>query len=166
MEGSPAAGAGVFTGLTDAQVALVLAVGNDPLKLCAAAQGLLRLPGDAFGAELSDQHLAERNTRPASGLLQRALEFDGSPLDVARPAEHRVVGTCRHYAVLATAFLRAVRIPARARCGFASYFVPGKHVDHWITEHWSEGDRRWLRTDPEVLGTDTVDRPDDLRPAD
>jgi hypothetical protein len=105
--------------------------------------------------------MAERNTRPATALLQRALELDSSPLSVTRPPQHRVVGTCRHFAVLATAYLRAVAIPARARCGIASYFVPGKYVDHWIVEYWAAAER-WVRIDTEILGTDRVQAPHDL----
>jgi hypothetical protein len=111
--------------------------------------------------------MLERNLRPASALLQRVLELDGSKsLDHPRPAERRVVGTCRHFTVLATAFLRAVGAPARARCGFAAYFVPPKKVDHWIVEYWSGEDRRWIRVDPEHLDRPTpgTSRPHDLRP--
>jgi hypothetical protein len=77
-----------------------------------------------------------------------------------------VVGTCRHFAIMATAFLRACGLPARARCGFAAYFTPPKKVDHWIIEHWSITDQRWVRTDPEYvdLATPGSARPNDLRP--
>jgi transglutaminase-like putative cysteine protease len=111
--------------------------------------------------------MLERNLRPARALLQRVLELDGSEsLDHPRPAEQLVVGACRHFAVLATAFLRAVGAPARARCDFAAYFIPPKQVDHWIVEYWSEEDRRWIRVDPEYLDLPTpgTARPNDLRP--
>ncbi|CAN5789321.1 hypothetical protein BH23ACT2_BH23ACT2_06420 [soil metagenome] len=95
--------------------------------------------------------MAERILRPASALLQRALELDSTePLDHPRPPERRVVGTCRHFAVMAAAFLRAVGVPARARCGFTAYFTPPKKVDHWIVELWSSEERRWIRVDPRV----------------
>lgn len=158
---------GPLTELTTEQQGLVAGLGPEPRDLCRAAQGLLVAPLDASGAGLSEQRLLERNLRPASALLQRALDLDGSaPLGTPRPAERRVVGTCRHFAVLATAFLRAVGVPARARCGFAAYFIPPKKVDHWIVEHWSEEDRRWIRVDPEYLDRTTpgVARPHDLRP--
>ncbi|MEV0232908.1 hypothetical protein [Nonomuraea sp. NPDC050786] len=32
-------------------------------------------------------------------------------------------------------------IPARARCGFATHFARGKHLDHWITEYRHAGER-------------------------
>jgi len=56
--------------------------------------------------------------------------------------------------------LRARAIPARARCGFETYFQPGRNNDHWITEYWDG--TRWVRIDSEILGFDIVDRPEDL----
>ena len=67
--------------------------------------------------------------------------------------------------LLATAFLRAADVPARARCGFATYFVPPQKVDHWIVEYWSHEERRWIRIDPEYVNLETPhpSRPHDLR---
>ena len=161
------ASAGPFTELTAVHAALVQGLGLDALGLCRVAQGLLVAPPNASGAGMDERRLAERNMRPASALLERALELGPSlsPTDL-RPAEQRVVGTCRHYAVLATAFLRAVNIPARARCGFAAYFFPPKKVDHWIIEYWPNVDRGWIRVDPEYLdrATPSPSRTEDLRP--
>jgi hypothetical protein len=147
---------GPLTELDGAQRALVETLPAYPVQLCAAAQGLLVLPG----AELSPRRLEERNTRPARRILQAALSRAGDELDVPRPLKARVTGTCRHFAVLSCAFLRARDIPARARCGFETYFQPGRNHDHWITEHW-DGDR-WVRIDSEILGVGIVDRPEDL----
>jgi hypothetical protein len=158
---------GPFTALTAEQVALVERLGREPLAMCLAAQRLLISPLDAMVIGVSEPRRSERNIRPATLLLDRALELDGrTPFDRERPPEHRVVGTCRHFAVLATAFLRAVDIPARARCGFAAYFVTPQKVDHWTVEVWSADDQRWVRIDPEYVGRDTPleARPDDLRP--
>ena len=157
---------GALTELPVEHAELIRQLSLDPEGLCRIAQGLLVAPTDAFGAGLSDQRMAERNTRPARDLLQRAIALDpGSPLQQPRPAEQRVIGTCRHFAVLATAFLRAAGVPARARCGFAAYFVPPKKVDHWITEYWSSEGRRWVRIDVEYLDLATPGpaRPNDLR---
>jgi hypothetical protein len=158
---------GPLTTLTDAQVEMVEALGRDPVELCEAAQRLLISPLDAVVAGLSEERQSERNIRPATVLLARAIELHPTtPLAEERPLEHRVVGTCRHFATLATAFLRAVDIPARARCGFATYFVMPQKVDHWVVEVWSADERRWVRIDPEYVGRATpLDaRPDDLRP--
>jgi hypothetical protein len=158
---------GPLTHLTAVQTEMICGLGLDPTGLCRAVQGLVVQPGDAQGAGLSEQRMAERNTRPASALLQRLQELDAAaPLNEPRPVERRVVGTCRHFAVLATAFLRAVGVPSRARCGFATYFVPPKKVDHWVVEHWSSDDRRWIRIDPEILERETLGpaQAEDLRP--
>jgi hypothetical protein len=61
-----------------------------------------------------------------------------------RPPEWRLAGSCRHFTLLAVAALRAHGIPARARCGFARYFTPGRYGDHWVVEHWQD---RWVLAD-------------------
>jgi hypothetical protein len=72
------------------------------------------------------------------------------PLSAARPVERRMVGNCRHFSTLSAALLRHAGIPARARCGFGMYFEPGKYVDHWVTEYWHAGERRWVRIDSQL----------------
>ena len=158
--------AGPLTGLTRDQCEIIRGLALGPEDLCRVAQSLLVSPPDAVGVGLSAQRLAERNTRPAGALFARALQLDSTiPLGQERPLELRVVGTCRHFAVLATAFLRAVGVPARGRCGFATYFVPPRKVDHWIVEFWSDRQDRWIRTDPEYLDrpTPAIAHTEDLR---
>ena len=161
------AGPGPYTELDRPTCELIRSLELDPVGLCVVAQGLLVAPSDAFGAGLDAERMMERNTRPAAALLARAFELDAAtPIQEPRSDARRVVGTCRHYAVLATAFLRAVGTPARARCGFAAYFVPPKFVDHWIVEYWSDADERWVRIDPEYVHRTTPGgaRSEDLRP--
>lgn len=155
---------GPLTWLNDAQIKLVRALGTHPTDLCRAVQGLLTLPETADGSGLSAERLAERNTRPATAILSRALELDNSDLAAARSDSKRVVGTCRHFAILSTAFLRATGIPARARCGFACYFQPPKKLDHWTTEYWSPTEARWIRIDSEVLDLGVVRHAENLAP--
>jgi hypothetical protein len=158
---------GPLTSLTTAHAEAVRLLALDPRGLCHTVQGLLVSPSDAAAAGLREQRMAEINIRPASALMQRVIELDGdSPLTHPRPPAQRVVGTCRHFATLATAFLRAANVPARARCGFATYFVPPRKVDHWIVEYWSGEDGRWIAIDPEYIDRDTPStaRPEDLRP--
>lgn len=162
MEPAFYASPGPFTELSQPQVELVRAIGSEPEGLCRAAQAILIPPADAFGADLSPLRMAERNTRAARLLLDRALELDPSPLDEPRQPAQRVVGTCRHFAVMACAFLRAVGTPARARCGFATYFEASKAVDHWVVEYWWAGAGRWVRIDPEILGLEVISHPEDL----
>ena len=155
---------GPHTELAPEQATAVRALGLDPRGLCRLAQGLVRDPGDAFGTSLTPEQLADRNTRPVRTLLERLAERDPAPLDQPRLPDHRIVGTCRHVAVLATALLRAASVPARARCGFASYFVPDRWVDHWITELWSPGEARWIRVDAEIMDLGVVHDAFDLPP--
>jgi len=134
----------------------------EPADLCRAAQGLLVLPQSSSGNDLSDRRLNERNLRPARAIFEAVLQRDDRSLSSRRALKDRVTGTCRHFAVLSCAFLRARNISARARCGFATYFQPGLALDHWVTEYWNDTDRRWVRIDSEILDLDVIDNPHDL----
>jgi len=61
-----------------------------------------------------------------------------------RSYEQRIIGTCRHYALLAVSILCDHGIPARLRVGFATYFVGGFHEDHWLCEFWDGTNWRLL----------------------
>lgn len=155
---------GPFTSLDPAQLALVEGLPDDPVEICAVAQGLVIQPSDAAASGIDAGRLEEKNIRPARRLIAVLTALDASPLQGARAPEKRVIGTCRHFTVLACAFLRARGIPARARCGFGTYFIEGRGIDHWITEYWSDGDHRWVRVDTEHLGKIPVGHSDDLSP--
>lgn len=47
------------------------------------------------------------------------------------------------------AILCAKGIPARARCGFGSYFNPGYFEDHWVCEYRNAAQARWVLADPQ-----------------
>lgn len=102
------------------------------------------------GLELPPERQDEVNLRTVAAFLDRALELDPSPLEVRRPLERRVVGNCRDHTVLLTAALRARGVPARARCGFATYFHPGRYEDHWVCEWWDASAGLWVLTDAQV----------------
>lgn len=155
---------GRFTSLDTMQVQLIEGLPDDPVSICAVAQGLVIQPADATAAGIGDDRIPEKNLRPASKLIAVLTTLDPSPLHDARTPDKRVVGTCRHFTTLACAFLRARGIPARARCGFGTYFREGHGFDHWITEYWDTEGRRWVRVDTEHLGKGYVDHPEDLAP--
>jgi len=155
---------GVLTAVAEEQRPLLADVPAAPAEICALAQGLVVQPAETGSLGLPEERDEEGNLRPAAALISVLTGLDPAPLDAPRKPEHRVVGTCRHFAVLACALLRFRDIPARARCGFAGYFVPGKHVDHWVTEYWDAAACRWVRIDSEILGSDLVPRPGDLAP--
>ncbi|MGI8417732.1 MAG: transglutaminase-like domain-containing protein [Nakamurella sp.] len=135
---------------------------TDPGGICRLVQNLVVEPRDAIDAGAGADREAERNIRSAQALIDVVTGLDPGPLHLPRTLDKRVLGTCRHFAVLSCALLRVRGIPARARCGFATYFVEGKNVDHWIVEHWSASELRWVRIDAEVVGRQVVDDAADL----
>jgi hypothetical protein len=137
-------------------------VPDTPVAVCWPVHELVVQPDEARGLGLGEERFAENQVRPAARLLEILTGLDPAPVDVPRPPELRVVGTCRHFAVLACAFLRERGVAARVRCGFATYFQPGQGLDHWIVEYARDG--RWVRVDPELLGQSVVDSPQELRP--
>ena len=153
---------GPLTGIDPAQAHLIVGLGAEPAAICTAVQGLVIEPDAAAAADVPEHRLAERNIRPARGLLDVLAALEPAPLHAKRGAAERVVGTCRHFAVLSCALLRHQGIPARARCGFATYFIDGKSVDHWIVEHWRSEERRWARIDTEIIGETNVADATDL----
>jgi hypothetical protein len=134
------------------------------VEICRLVPGLVVHPLATDGLGLAPERFDENQLRPAASIVAAALQADPRPLDQPRPAISRVVGTCRHFAVLGCALLRYRGIAARARCGFGTYFQPGQALDHWITEYWHSGDRRWVRVDTEHLEHSFVARPGDLQP--
>jgi len=152
-------------GLTviDGDVAPLLAgLPSTPVEICAVAQGLVMLPNLAAGFGIAEERQKERSIRAVSDILRVLRQLDDRGIAQPRSGSSRVVGTCRHFALLACAFMRHRSIPARCRAGFASYFTPGSFLDHWVVEYRHPVERRWVRIDPEILGFEFVAEPDDL----
>ncbi len=137
-------------------------VAADPVTICEHVHSLVIQPHDAAAAGVHADRLAEKDIRPAAMLVEILMALDPAPLHLPRPANTRVVGTCRHFAVLSCALLRYRGIAARARCGFATYFKPGLGLDHWIIEYRDDLARGWVRVDTEVLGLSVLDHPEDV----
>ncbi len=107
---------------------------------------------ERYGVKLSEERKAEVNLRRVDRQLARLLELNPSPLVRTRVLERRLVGTCRDFSVLMAALLRAKGIPARARCGFGTYFLPNHFEDHWVCECWHRDARRWKLVDAQLDG--------------
>ena len=124
----------------------------DPRALCRTVQGLLvhEFWAHAYGFDVPVSRLDSFHTRSAAEMTAHILGLNAAPFAVARPVEQRMVGNCRYFSTLSCALLRRAGIPARARCGFADYFEPGRHVDHWVTEYWDRAERRWVRIDAQL----------------
>ncbi len=121
-------------------------------QLCQLVQGVLIhvFWAERYGLELSDQRRAEVQLRTVVRQLARIRELDTRPLTVARPLTSRLVGNCRDFSVLLTTILRHQGVPARARCGFARYFLPNHYEDHWVCEYWNSARKRWVLVDAQL----------------
>lgn len=157
---------GLFTSLDGVNSAAIEPIAADPVGICRPVRNLVIQPTDAQPMDLPEDRFAENQVRPVAELVRRLLALDPAPLTTAREPAKRVIGTCRHFSVLACSLLRHKGIPARARCGFGTYFEPGKALDHWIIECWDGADGRWVRVDVEHLGAGLIPNLHDLGPAD
>lgn len=112
-----------------------------------------------------------RDTQAVADRLRAIQSASAGSLCTPRPANKRTFGTCRDYALLLCSMLRQRAIPARARCGFATYFKPGSYEDHWICERWLAREARWARADAQLdqlhceqlgIAFDCADMPGDV----
>lgn len=113
-----------------------------------AVQGILIHGGALEQYGLTDTTGARRETLPVEERLTDVHARWAGPLFHPRPAAARSVGTCRDFALLLCAVMRSHAVPARMRCGFASYFSDGPWEDHWLCEVWI--DDRWIRVDAQL----------------
>jgi hypothetical protein len=155
---------GPLTGLDGISSEALANVAGEPVEICYPVHGLVIQPSEAESLGLAAERFAENQIRPAATLLEALLALDPAPVSVLREPDKRVIGTCRHFAVISCALLRHRGIRARVRCGFATYFQPAQGLDHWITEYWDDARSRWVRMDSEILGQEILPHPDDLRP--
>jgi hypothetical protein len=119
-----------------------------------------------YGVELSDARKAEVNVRTPAARLERIHAADPALLTVPRAPEKKSVGNCRDFSVLLCALLRHQGIPARARCGFGTYFTPRMYEDHWICEYWNADQARWVQVDPQLDTIQCVALKTDFDPLD
>lgn len=119
-------------------------------ELAAVAQGVLihEHLTESYGVTLTDDERATVHLRRVADLLDRILARDPRPLGVAREPAARTAGNCRQFTVLVVAMLRAHGVPARARCGFGTYFGGDVVEDHWVVEYWLDG--RWRLADAQI----------------
>jgi hypothetical protein len=128
---------------------------SDPLSLSRVVQGSMLhvFWAQRYGFELPEQRKQEVSLRTVSKMLARMRELaPGTPLTEPRPHENKLIGNCRDFSVMLCALLRHQGVPARARCGFATYFRPQAYEDHWICECVPPGYDRWVRVDAQLDG--------------
>jgi hypothetical protein len=147
---------------------------DDIASLCRTIQGLLLHYGwtERYGVRLTDERLGrDAQLRRVSKQLERMAELSDRPLTEVRAPASRLLGCCRDFSTLLTAILRHKGVPARARCGFATYFGPGHYEDHWVCQYWKAGEERWVMVDAQLdqlqrevldITFDTTDMPEGL----
>ncbi len=122
----------------------------------------------SYGVTLTEAQSRHVQSRKISNILSVIDSLDQSELTQARPYKKRFIGNCRDHSVFLCSVLRSKGIPARARCGFATYFTPGRYEDHWICEYWNSSENRWVSVDPQLdrlqkdtlgIDFDTLDMP-------
>src|SRR5262249_35532001 len=125
---------------------LLEALPGDVTALTRIVQGLGvydAVATDFYGFAIPDSREAEIHIRPVEGMLERLLPSAARPLSAPRRVASRLVCRCRNFTLLLLALLRAKGIPARARCGFGTYFNPPHFEDHWACEYWHAAEARW-----------------------
>ena len=105
---------------------------------------------ERYGVTLSETRKEEVQIRAVEAMLDRILALDDRPLIEPRPLDKRLVGNCRDFTTLLCALLRHYGVPARARCGFATYFLADHYEDHWICEVWRPDPGRWIQVDAQL----------------
>src|SRR5690349_12703050 len=100
---------------------------RDAAGVARVVQGLLihEFWVDAYGVTLAERERDRVNLRRVEQVLEAVSAGDDRPLDVPREPGRRIATNCRGFSVLSVALFRAGGVPARARCGFATYFTPG-----------------------------------------
>ena len=121
--------------------------------LCEIVQGVLIHRDIApwlYGLKLSGEKRDLANIRPVAGMIEAIETCNAKPLHERRPLAERMPSVCWHFSSLIAAILREQGVPARARCGFGAYFVPGRFEDHWVAEYWNTAEQRWVLVDAQL----------------
>jgi hypothetical protein len=105
---------------------------------------------DRYGRKLSE---ADKETVNVRSIFEKLARIQGAGfhlLTESRALEQRQVGNCRDFSVMLVSILRHKGIPARARCGFGTYFLPNHFEDHWVCEYWCDDQNRWILVDAQL----------------
>lgn len=147
---------------------LVDALPEGASDLCSVVSGLIVHTSWADSYGIPPGTPLPRETKPVAERLAEIQHRFDAPLAEPRAPMQRPFGTCRDFALLLCSALRHRAIPARVRCGFATYFAGRRYADHWICEYWIAEQGRWAMADAQIdtlqrdqlmIGFDTADLP-------
>lgn len=125
---------------------------QDIYELCRVVQNNLIhiFWAERYGRKLTESEQSTVNIRPIDQKLALIQDHDTRPLTSPRAIGDRQVGNCRDFSLMLTSILRYQGIPARTRCGFGTYFLPGHFEDHWVCEYWNGSQNRWVLVDAQL----------------
>ena len=103
-----------------------------------------------YGVVLDEERKKEPWLRTVGEKLEWLKAHGYSHIAEPHPIGEHMVGICRDFSVLAAGLFREAGIPARARCGFATYFEKDKYMDHWVLEWWNEETQAWQLSDAQM----------------
>ena len=128
------------------------ALPDDVPGLARVVQGLMvhEFLVDVYGVTLTEEERDRVNLRRVDQVLDAIVSRDDRPLDVPREPAGRIATNCRGFTVMLVSMLRSKGVPARARCGFGTYFTPGFFEDHWVAEYFDAGSERWKLVDAQI----------------
>ena len=127
---------------------------EDVSSLCEVVQSvMLHIHwADRYGINVTKERKAEQDLRKVKRQLDLIVKRSETKGSLKLPLEWRIFGTCRDFSTLLCALMRHKKIPARPRCGFATYFDPDSSIkyDHWICEYWDEESKKWKMADAQL----------------
>jgi hypothetical protein len=136
-----------------ADAAMLAPIPRDIAAACDAIQGILihrDIAPSLYDLKLSEETRDLANVRPIAAMLSQIRALSDRPLTEAREPKQRMPVVCRHFATMLCGILREQGVPARARCGFGAYFLPGRFEDHWVAECWNSAQNRWILVDAQL----------------
>jgi hypothetical protein len=136
---------------------------DDMHALSRSIDAIIRHPVGRSSEPFTEVQRQDLLLRTAYELMAKAAER--GILGTATHDEMRKVGgVCRDFALLAVSALRQANIPARLRVGFADYFTPDFHEDHWVCQ-WHDG-TNWHLLDVECAARPVETWEHDFSPID
>jgi hypothetical protein len=123
--------AGPLTGLDNVSPSVLERIPSEAVDICRPVHSLVIQPGEADALGLPAERFSENQVRSVGNLIEALLALNPAPLDVPREPDRRVIGTCRHFAVLRARHRAPARrlqpTSTRKRQSWAENRVHGRH---------------------------------------
>lgn len=81
-------------------------------------------------------------------ILARVKQLGYNNIQEPIEFENKIIGSCRTQAVLACGILRHMKIPARVRYKYCTYFIEDFNHEQAVVEYWDKEKNCWILIDP------------------